>query len=180
MEMGEAALELSSKATSALEGQLLLQIRVKLFAEMGSVPTSIPPSEMMATLFQAMGEVPVEMSNQVTNAPPALSQLLTLELSCEEMVDDSEQGEMTATTLTETDAAPLVQLNLDLVALEGQQQRKIHEWKTAEMERILEAMNEMTETSLMVMGEVAHAKSRLERRVREAQAQLLTFASIKS
>jgi hypothetical protein len=158
MEMGEAALELSIKATSALEGQLLLQIRAKLFAEMGSAPTLTPPNEMMATLFQVMGAVPVEMLNQVTNAQPAVSQLLTPELSCEEMVADLEQGEMTATTSTETDAAPLVPLNLDSVALEGQQQRKIHEWKTVEMERILEATNEMTETTLMVMGEVANVK----------------------
>jgi hypothetical protein len=127
MRMGEAALELSSKATSALEGRLLLQICAKLFAEMGSAPTSIPPSEMMETLFLAMDAIPAEMLNQGTNAPPALSQFLTPELNCEEMVGGSEQGEMTATTLTETDAAPLVSLNLNLVALEGQQQRKIHE-----------------------------------------------------
>jgi hypothetical protein len=132
--MGEAALELSSKATSALEGRLLLQICAKLFAEMGSAPTSIPPSKMMATLFQAMSEVPAEMSNQVTNAPPAFSQLLTPELSCEEMVGNSEQGEMTATTSMETGAAPFVPLNLNSVAWEGQQQRKTHEWKSAEME----------------------------------------------
>jgi hypothetical protein len=124
MEMGEAALELSSKATSVLEGRLLLQIRAKLFAEMGSVPTSIPPNEMMATLFQAMGEVLAEMLNQGTNAPPALSQFLTPELNCEEMVGDSNQGEMTATTSMEMGAAPLAPLNLDLVPLEESATKK--------------------------------------------------------
>jgi hypothetical protein len=47
------------------------------------------------------------------------------------------------------------------------------------MERTSEATNEMTGTTLMVMGEVTHAKSRLERHVWEAQAQLLTLVIMK-